>query len=248
MLAASATEHLQRARNAGDIGAQFVDHTLGHVSGSARTVIPVAFQGARLHLLEAEGQGALDGTALDSLASQEQGAGAGGAIVVDVDDRDTAHTHFVQGSLTAGGVAIDVAGVSLLYQVVVQTGIFQGQANGLGAHFDIGAAGARLDELDHADAGNIGFLRHLCFSCERCLTAWGFRCRAIRVGHAWLGSSVSVSPALPHAVRQVGCDEGGQATPRLWPSQNGLRSSVLSTLPTLVSGSESRNSTLRGTL
>ncbi|MNN29732.1 hypothetical protein D3C81_1433490 [compost metagenome] len=160
VLATGAAKHQQCTRHIGDIGSQLVDHALGHVRGGTRAIIPGAFKGTGLHLFETERQGTLDRTTFHGLARQEQGAGAGGAVVVDVDHRDAAHAHFVECGLATGGVTVDVAGIGLLNQVVIQAGILQGQANGLGAHLDVGAAGARLDERDHADAGNVRFLRH----------------------------------------------------------------------------------------
>ncbi|MNL17264.1 hypothetical protein D3C87_1383480 [compost metagenome] len=161
MLATGAAEHPQGTRDI-HVGGQFVDHRLGHVCGGARAVVPVAFQGAGLHLLETERQRAVDRTAFHSLAREEQCARASGAVVVDVDYRDAAHAHFIKSGLAAGGVAVDVTGIGLLNQFVIQTRILQGQANRLGAHFDVSATGARLDERDHADAGNVRFLRHCC--------------------------------------------------------------------------------------
>ncbi|MCY1433985.1 hypothetical protein D9M71_500290 [compost metagenome] len=160
VLAAGATEHVQGHRQALHVTGDLVGDADELVHGR-RTVVPVALQRARLHLLEAQGDGALDGAAFDGLARQEQGAGAGGAVVVDVEDRDAAHADFVQSSLAAGGVTVDVTDIGLLDQLVVQAGVLQRQAGGFGAHLDVGAAGARLDEGDHADTGNVGFLRHL---------------------------------------------------------------------------------------
>ncbi|MCY1368910.1 hypothetical protein D9M69_559220 [compost metagenome] len=125
-----------------------------------RAVIEHRTQGTGLHLLEAQGQGALDRAAFHSLACQEQCAGAGGAVVVDVHHRHTAHADFVERRLAAGGVAVDVADIGLLHQVVVQAGVLQRQAGGLSAHLDVRATGTRLEKRDHANPGNIRFLRH----------------------------------------------------------------------------------------
>ncbi|MNP17545.1 hypothetical protein D3C76_1099810 [compost metagenome] len=127
------------------------------------TVIPVALQGAGLHLLEAEREGTFHGSAFHGLAGQIEGTGSRRAVIVDVDHGYAAHADFIERSLAAGGVAIDVSGVSLLDQVVIQIGVLQGLTNGAGPHFDIGSAGARFDERNHADTGNAGFMRH-CFS------------------------------------------------------------------------------------
>ncbi|MCY1290654.1 hypothetical protein D9M70_398090 [compost metagenome] len=171
VLAAGATEHVQGHRQALHVTGDLVGDADELVHGR-RTVVPVALQRARLHLLEAQGDGALDGAAFDGLARQEQGAGAGGAVVVDVDYRNAGHADFVEGGLAAGGVTVDVADVSLLHEVVVQAGILQRQTGSFGAHLDVGAAGARLDEGDHADTGNVGFLRHLVLHASLFVLLW----------------------------------------------------------------------------
>ncbi|MNC35798.1 hypothetical protein D3C75_842930 [compost metagenome] len=66
VLATGAAEHPQGTRDI-HVGGQFVDHRLGHVCGGARAVVPVAFQGAGLHLLETERQGAIDRPAFHGL-------------------------------------------------------------------------------------------------------------------------------------------------------------------------------------
>jgi hypothetical protein len=88
--------------------------------------------GARVHLLETQHQHAVHHAALDGLAAQEQGGGAGGAVVVDVDDGDARHAHLVQRLLAAGGVAIDIARIGLLHGAIVQPGVGQRQPHGLG--------------------------------------------------------------------------------------------------------------------
>ncbi|MCY1404817.1 hypothetical protein D9M71_200390 [compost metagenome] len=160
VLLTSATEHGQRHRHAGCTSGDLVGE-VDELVHRARTVFPLVLQSTRLHLLEAQGDGALDGAAFHGLASQVQSAGAGGAVVVDVDHRNAGHADFVQGRLAAGGVAVDVADVSLLDQVIVQAGILQSQTGSFSAHLDVGAAGPRLDEGDHANTGNVRFLRHL---------------------------------------------------------------------------------------
>ncbi|MNP20300.1 hypothetical protein D3C76_1128660 [compost metagenome] len=160
VLATSAAEEHQRARHAGAFRESFGSGAIGFAHGLF-AIGPDALQRAWLHLFETEGQGAIDSAAFHGLARQEQRGGAAGAVVVDVDHRDTGHAHFIQGGLAAGGIAIDVAGIGLLDQLEVQAGILQRQAHGLGAHLDIGLAGAGLGERDHANANDIGFLRHL---------------------------------------------------------------------------------------
>ena len=50
----------------------------------------------------------------DGLAGEEEGRRPRRAVVVDVEHRNTGQAHPVNGSLSGGGVAIDVTGVDLL--------------------------------------------------------------------------------------------------------------------------------------
>ncbi|MNT06206.1 hypothetical protein D3C72_1408620 [compost metagenome] len=127
---------------------------------AGRTIGKHRPQGAGLHLLEAQGQGALHRPAFHGLASQVQGSGTRGAVVVDVHYRYAAHAHFVECRLAAGGIAIDISDISLLNQVIVQSCVFQCLASGFSAHFDIRPTGPRLQERDHTNPGNVRFVRH----------------------------------------------------------------------------------------
>ncbi|MNG83539.1 hypothetical protein D3C79_422640 [compost metagenome] len=160
VLTASTAKHLQSTRDTGDIGAQLIYHRLGHVRGGTRAVIPDTLQRPGLHLLEAKGQGTVHRPALHRLTCQEQGTGAGGTVVVDVDQRDTAHADFIQRCLATGGITVDITGVGLLDEGVIQASVFQGQAHRLRTHLNIGTAGAWLDERNHTNADNVRFLRH----------------------------------------------------------------------------------------
>ena len=61
-----------------------------------RPVAPGALERAGPHLLEAEGDGAVDRAAFHRLAGQPQRGGAGRAVVVDIDHRDPGQTCFVR--------------------------------------------------------------------------------------------------------------------------------------------------------
>ncbi|MNN36625.1 hypothetical protein D3C81_1505270 [compost metagenome] len=141
------------------VGGQLIRHVqmLAHARRAIGKHRP---QGTRLHLLEAQGQGAFDRPAFHCLARQVQGRGTGGTVIVDVHHRHATHAHFVERRLTAGRVAIDISDISLLYQMVVQAGVFQGLASRFSAHLDIGPTGTGLQERDHANPGNIRFVRH----------------------------------------------------------------------------------------
>ncbi|MNN19381.1 hypothetical protein D3C81_1326210 [compost metagenome] len=125
-----------------------------------RAVVPMGFQRTGLHLLETHRQYAIYRAGFDGLARQVQRGGAGRAVVVDVDHRDPGHADFVEHRLAAGGIAVDVTGVSLLDQVVIDRRIGQGATHRFGAHLHIGRALAGLAERDHADAGNQYFFAH----------------------------------------------------------------------------------------
>ncbi|MNO59511.1 hypothetical protein D3C76_501000 [compost metagenome] len=165
MLVTGTAEGAQSTRQVRLLGGQVMHDRLEARAGF-RAVIPVGFQRAGLHLLETEGKGAIDLAALHGGTGQVQGGGAGGAVVVDVDHRDTGAAHFVQGGLATGGVTVDIAGEGHLYLVVAQAGILQRQAHGFGAHVGVARAGARFGEGDHADPGNDDFLAHARCSCS----------------------------------------------------------------------------------
>ncbi|MNE41289.1 hypothetical protein D3C80_1353510 [compost metagenome] len=144
------------------------------MGGRTRSVIPVAFEGTRLHLLKTERKRALHRTAFHRLAGQIQRAGARGAVIVDVNDRYPAQADVIQRRLATGGVAVHITGIRLLDQAIVQVCILQCLTNGAGTHLDVGPAGARFDKRNHANTGNVGFVRHCCspesLSCTRLLT------------------------------------------------------------------------------
>ena len=150
---AGAAEIAQRQRHAGGI-----DQLVGGRVELVERAGPVGEDGAEragLHLLEAERQHAVERAGLDRLPRQEQRGRAGRAIVVDVDDRDAGHADLVERALAAGGVAVDIADIGLLDHVVADAGIREREPGRFRAHHRVGRVGARLDEGDHADAGNI---------------------------------------------------------------------------------------------
>ena len=137
-------------------------HGIGKAVQRRWAIVVSAFEGAGDHLLKAHGDGALHHAALHSLTRQEQGAGAGGAIVVDVENRDACQAHTVDGGLACRGVAIHIAHIGLLDFGVVDTGIVECQTCRLGAHLVVGGARARLGEGNHAHAHNVNGSLHPC--------------------------------------------------------------------------------------
>ncbi|MNR20962.1 hypothetical protein D3C85_1378360 [compost metagenome] len=125
-----------RYTNRAGVGGQLVRY-LQMLAHARRSVGKNRAQGTWLHLLETQGQSAFDRPAFHCLASQVQGRGASGTVVVDVHHRHTTHAHFIERRLTAGRVAIDISDISLLYQMVVQACVFQGLASRFSAHLDI---------------------------------------------------------------------------------------------------------------
>ncbi|MCY1188298.1 hypothetical protein D9M73_293850 [compost metagenome] len=93
MRQASATEVAQRERDAG-VPDQLIGGQVEALEG-AGAVAKERTQRTRAHLLKTQRQGTFRRTAADCLVGQEQRAGTGGAVVVDVDHRDTGHADFV---------------------------------------------------------------------------------------------------------------------------------------------------------
>ena len=163
---AGAAEVAQRQRQVRALRAQFVAQGV-ELGERVRPVVPDRAQRARLHLFEADRQHALGHAAGNRLARQVQRARAGRAVVVDVDDRNAGHAHFVEGPLAGGGVAVDVAGVGLLHVLVANACVRQGEPDGLGAHVEIRRARARFRERDHANPGHQNVLCHCVFSIKK---------------------------------------------------------------------------------
>ena len=149
---ARAAKIADRQRHLGLSHQLLADPVKGFEGG--RPVVVVAAQRSRLHLLEAQGDHAVGGAGLHRLARQEQGGRAGGTIVVDVDHGNAGHADWIERSLAAGGIAVDIAHVGLLHLGVVQPGIGQGLTRRLGTHLVVGRAGAGFRERHHADAAD----------------------------------------------------------------------------------------------
>lgn len=106
------------------------------------------------HLFETDDQDALHGAAGDGLPGEVEGGGAGGRVVVDVDDRDCGES---EGYSARCPVAVDVAGLGLLDVGVLHPGIRKSRASGGGREFVVGHGGlAGAAEGEHADAGDDG--------------------------------------------------------------------------------------------
>ncbi|MNZ76040.1 hypothetical protein D3C78_945340 [compost metagenome] len=155
---AGATKGLQGAWQVNIAGQVF--HHMDDTGAGNRTIVPVRLQRTSLHLLEAQRQHTLGLAALHGSTGQVQRGGASGAIVVDVDDRDTGATDFIQGGLAAGGVTVDIAGECHLHLGIVNAGILERQARCLRPHVGVTRARTGLGERDHADPGYHHFVAH----------------------------------------------------------------------------------------
>ena len=115
---------------------------------------------ARHHLLEAQRQRAVDGSAFDRLPREKERGRSGRAIVVDVADRNAGHADAVKRLLAGRGIAIDVAHIGLLHIRVRDAGVGERIDGGGGPHDVVGVARAGLGERDHADSCHENLLLH----------------------------------------------------------------------------------------
>lgn len=140
-----------------------VKHHLHRLVHGRDSVGPLGTERTGLHLLESDAQNTVEDTGLDELRSHVESGGTGGTVVVDVHDGDTGHTELVDNSLARSGVSVDVAGNNLLDLVVGDSSIKKSLDTGLEAHLLVAHKISGLDELGHADTGDVN-----------------------RVGHSWL--------------------------------------------------------------
>src|SRR6185369_3554202 len=111
---------------------------------------------ARLHLLEAERQRAIDEAALDRLPREEKRRGAGRAVVIDVDDRDSGQAELVERPLAVSRIAVAVAGVGLLDVLVRDARVRKRLLPRLlGPVRVVALLGAGLLELGHPDPDHV---------------------------------------------------------------------------------------------
>ena len=106
-------------------------HELLHRVGA---VLKDAPQRSWSHLLKSQGNGALRNTSSNGLSGHEEGAGACGAVVVDIEDGDLGHSHLVQRPLSAGRVTVAVPNKGLLNNIVRHSGVKQSLGDGLTSH------------------------------------------------------------------------------------------------------------------
>ena len=150
VVAAGVAEHLRRRRRG--LRVADLEHPHRVLVERVGAVGVLDAEAARLHLLEAERERAVDEAALDRLAGEEQRRGAGRAVVVDVDDRDPGQAELVERALAVGRVAVAVAGVGLLDVLVGDAGVGERLLPRLfGPVGVVALLGPGLLELGHAD-------------------------------------------------------------------------------------------------
>ena len=110
----------------------------------------------RSHFLETDCEGTLGLASENCVGSEAEGTGAGGAVIVDVDDGDTSHTELVENTLTAGGVTVDVTGSGVIDMVVSEASINEG-LDGTFETEDGVVLVTRFGEGSHADTDNVSF-------------------------------------------------------------------------------------------
>ena len=154
VLAARRSEHPRRRReqHLGDLGHR--QDVLFHRVGA---VVVGRLQRTRLHLLEAERDRAVGEPAANRLRGKVQRGRSGRAVVVDVDDRDSAEAQLVERPLTRRRLAVDVTDVALLDRGVVDAGVLERLGAGLTRHVRVVPVlpAARLFELRHPHADDI---------------------------------------------------------------------------------------------
>jgi hypothetical protein len=83
---------------------------------------------------------------------------AGRAVIVDVIDRNLCHAELIEYSLPTSGIAVAVAGYTLVYVVVVDLRIQHGLDARLKTKLGVIDFSARFDELGHAYAEDVAWL------------------------------------------------------------------------------------------
>ena len=106
-------------------------------------------------------ENAVCGAVRHHVAAHVQTSRASRAVVVHVVDGDLGHAELVEHTLAAGGVAIAVASDTLVNIVVVDLGIEHSLDTSLETELSVVDLAAGLDELGHAHAEHVAWLRCL---------------------------------------------------------------------------------------
>lgn len=81
------------------------------------------------HFIEAQRQDAVSLPAPDCLTGQIQCCATSGAIIVDIEDRDTSDAHSVNGTLARRRISIHITNIGLLNLIVFEISIAEGPLN-----------------------------------------------------------------------------------------------------------------------
>ena len=130
-------------------------HGLAFLEESLQRAGPVRknrTQCAGVHLFKTKG--AVSHPGRNRLPGEEQGRGAGSAVVVDVHDGDASQAEPIQGGLAGGGIAVHIAHVGMANIAVLEPRVFNGQTCGGLPHNGVVVALTGLGKGNHADAGN----------------------------------------------------------------------------------------------
>lgn len=132
-----------------------------HLSGRTSRIAPIipeTLQTSRHHLLEAHHKDTIRTTMTYNISCQMKTRGAGRAVIVDVVNRDLCHAELIEYSLATGGIAVAVAGYTLVYIVVVDLRIQHGLDASLKTKLGVIDFSARFNELGHAYAEDVAWL------------------------------------------------------------------------------------------
>lgn len=154
IFSACVAKHLCSTRGIRD--APGLGHHRSEQAGGVSTVVVHRLQATGVHLLKPDHQDAVGGAVGDQGASHGQTRGSRRTVVVDVVDGNVRETELVEDALTTGTIAVDVAGHALIDVVVVDLGIEHCLDPGLVAQFIVVDFAARLDELGHTHAQDVG--------------------------------------------------------------------------------------------
>lgn len=153
VFAASVAEHLSRA--GGGLESPGFNHHVDSGADGVLAVVPEALQATSHHLLEAHNHDAVGSTARDEGTGHGQTSAASGAVVVDVVDGNLGHAKLVKDTLTAGAVAVAVAGDALVDIVVVDLSVEESLYTSFESELSVVHQASGLDELGHAHAQDV---------------------------------------------------------------------------------------------
>jgi hypothetical protein len=116
----------------------------------------MALEGTGHHLLKSNNHDTICASMGDNVACQMQTSGTSTAVVVDIVNWDLGHAELVEDSLTAGGVAVAVAGDALINIVVADVRIEESFDTSFKSELGVIDFASWLDKLGHANAEDCG--------------------------------------------------------------------------------------------